>query len=144
VIATASTLLVLAQGAATAYVGPAGASVEQGRAEIRAFKTTHVSGDLAAAEAMLVADPAFRIEQDDYTLPKREFLEWMLQCKVSANEELPPPPSIEGVNQVVEVIWFDCPRHPLTSEPKSRSGEALDRYQVRTSFVSGGRGIEMR
>ena len=143
-IAMASALLLFAQGAATSYIGPAGASVEQGRAEIRTFKTKYVSGDLAAAEAMVVADPAFRIEQDGYTLPKREFLEWMLQCKVLTDEELPPPPSIEGVNQVVEVIWFDCPRHSLTSEPKSRSGETLNRYQVRTSFVSGGRGITMR
>lgn len=138
--ALAAIIALLAQGATASYVDPDGGSVEQGRAQISEFKAKHVSGNIEDAGSMVIADPEFRIGSETFALPKQEFLAWTRQCRLAINQELPPPPSVKNPNRVVEIVWFDCPARPLTPQVAG----AGDRYQVRTSLISGGRGIEIR
>lgn len=141
---TIGIVLLLAQGGGPAIAGAVSSSLEAGRTEIRRFKDNHGSGDVAAAAAMLIKDPTFRIEREEFTLPKKEFLNWTLRCTVLLDDELPPPPRAPNTAQVVNLIWFECPAYEGITRPELATRGKSDRFAVRTSFISEGRGIEMR
>lgn len=102
-----------------------------GDQQIDAFLAVLGQGKLAEAEAMVVADPTYRVEPQDVagTLPKRAFLDWLGNCRKGLYVNMAFPTLADGT--VTRAFRLEC---------RKRGAAANAPYSEKIAFFVSSKG----